>query len=233
MNRVLAVLLVMVALTAAGLAKGLLEIKHESVYQSRFCQRFRCAFLERGGGHTNGIDYDQFLYRLRNGLYFFVSRFTPNTVPYRLENVRSVSLAAYATQSGLRKLRAFLREFVGQAVIGQRVPWPFDFDNKCASPNLPIFTNEFGSYSVQSIAAFSARTHGFVSFSQHPERFRRSIQPRPDGAVRALRIMCARSGRSPQLLTITLYWGAFDDPTDFADILPFFRGGTGRLPTPF
>jgi hypothetical protein len=31
MNHVLAVLLVMVALTAAGLAKGLLEIKHESV----------------------------------------------------------------------------------------------------------------------------------------------------------------------------------------------------------
>ena len=228
-----AVLLVMVTLTSAGLAKGLLEIKHESVYQSRFCKRFGCAFLERGGGHTNGIDYDQFLYRLRNGLHFFVSRFTSNTVPYRLENVRSVSLAAYTTPGGLQKLRAFLGEFVGQAVIGQRVPWQFDFDTKCASSTPPTFSTEFGSYGVQSVAAFSVRARGFVSLSQHPERFQRSIQPRADRDLRALRIWCVRSGLSPQLLTVTLYWGAFDDPTDFVDILPFFRGGTGRLPTPF
>jgi hypothetical protein len=116
----------------SALAVPLLEVEHQRMIKSPFCRVYGCVFLQKLGPESSDMVLDQYLYRLRNGLFFVVTRRTRALNDSRLREVITVSLETYSTPKYLRRLEAFLPEFVAWAIPGKPMPFKFDFWKKCA-----------------------------------------------------------------------------------------------------
>lgn len=121
------------ALTNLALAKPVLDFRHESVYKSTFCQNHGCQFVNSSFDRSNETDFEQYLYKLNNSLYVVAARFpSENKNINRYDRVTSVSLMARATSKNLKKLVAFLPQFVGETAVGHRIDFQYNFKQKCA-----------------------------------------------------------------------------------------------------
>lgn len=120
-------------LSGISLAKPILDFQHESVFQSQFCRIQSCRFVNSSFDRSNGIDFNQYLYQLNNGLYFAAARFpSQDKNVNRYDQVTSVSIMARATPKNLKKLEAFLPQFIGETVFGHRINFQYNFKQKCA-----------------------------------------------------------------------------------------------------
>jgi hypothetical protein len=133
-SSLIAVLLVgFLVLGSVSLAKPILDFQHESVFQSEFCQHHGCKFVNSSFDRSNGIDFEQYLYQFKNGLYFTAARHpAENPKINRYDQVSSVSLEARATPKNLKKLEAFLPQFIGETAVGHRIDFQYNFKKKCA-----------------------------------------------------------------------------------------------------
>ncbi len=133
-SSLIAVLMVgFLALTNFALAKPILDFQHESVYKSTFCQNHGCQFVNSSFDRSDGIDFEQYLYKLDNSLYVVAARHpAENSRVNRYDRVTSVSLMARGTPKNLKKLEAFLPEFIGETVFGHRIDVQYNFKQKCA-----------------------------------------------------------------------------------------------------
>ena len=130
----------LLALTNFALAVPILYFKHESVHNSRFCKMQQCQFIGKSWDHSDGVDYDQYLYRLKNGLYFVAARGTnDNADSHRYQRVVSVSIETRATPENLKKLEAFLPQFIAETALGRRIDFRFNFKEKCARVTQPSY----------------------------------------------------------------------------------------------
>ena len=118
----------------AALAKPILDFNNESVYNSSFCKTQGCRFTALSYDSFAGIELDQYLYRLKNSLYFVVARWTPfvDANNQRFNRVMSVSLMARATTADLKQLEAFLPKFIDETAFGYHFNLKYDFKSKCA-----------------------------------------------------------------------------------------------------
>ncbi len=120
-------------LGSVSFAKPILDFQHESVYQSSFCQHHGCKFVNSSFDHSDGIDFEQYLYQLKNGLYFVAARFPSQDKSInRYDHVSSVSVMARATTKNLKKLEAYLPQFIGENAVGHRIDFQYNFQQKCA-----------------------------------------------------------------------------------------------------
>ncbi len=134
-SSLIAVLMVGIfTLSNAVVAKPILDFNLESVYNSRFCKTYGCRFNATGSVSFGGIELDQFLYRLKNGLYFVTARWIPHVDLYNRpgRQVTSVSLMARATPRGLKQLEVFLPQFIDGTAFGRHFDFKYDFKRKCA-----------------------------------------------------------------------------------------------------
>jgi hypothetical protein len=133
-SRLIAVLMVgFLMLNNVTLAKPILDFQHESVYQSSFCRDHGCQFVNSSFDRSDGIDFDQYLYQIKSGLYVVAARFpAQNLKVNRYERVTSVSLMARATPKNLKKLESFLPQFIGETAVGHRIDFQYNFKQKCA-----------------------------------------------------------------------------------------------------
>jgi hypothetical protein len=189
--------LVALSLGCLGFAKPILDFKHESVYNSRFCKTHQCQFMLSSGDHQDGIDFDQYLYRLKNGLYFVAARHTPEQGTRGYDWVASVSLMTRASATNLNKLESFLPEFISQNAFGFNFPFRYDFQRKCARAARISYE---GTGLFESMVFPGARNLTAL-----------------DGQIlvsdrRTLTIAC--TPQAYQMLSITLYWGVIDDWID-------------------
>jgi hypothetical protein len=122
-SSLMAVMLVgFLAWTNVALAIPILYFKHESVYNSRFCKMQQCQFIGKSWDHSDGVDYDQYLYRLKNGLYFVAARGTNDSPSlYGYQVVISVSIETRATPKNLKTLETFLPQFIAETALGHRI----------------------------------------------------------------------------------------------------------------
>lgn len=120
-------------LNSVSMAKPILDFKHESVYKSTFCRDHGCNFVNSSFDHSDGIDFEQYLYELNNGVYFVAARFPSQDESInRYDQVSSVSVMARATNKNLKKLEAFLPQFIGETAVGHRIDFQYNFKQKCA-----------------------------------------------------------------------------------------------------
>jgi hypothetical protein len=126
----------------SALAVPLLEVEHQRMIKSPFCRVYGCVFLQKLGPESSDMVLDQYLYRLRNGLFFVVTRRTRALNDSRLREVITVSLETYSTPKYLRRLEAFLPEFVAWAIPGKPMPFKLDFGK-----NVPLPSSSPRSYS--------------------------------------------------------------------------------------
>ena len=170
-------------------AKPILDFKHESVFSSSFCQKHGCRFVVRSGDHTDGIDLDQYSYRLQNDLYFVAARYAPDS-RFRYDAVSAVSLQARATPSNLKNLEAFLPTFINETAFGFSFPFKYDFKRKCAR------------------AAQASYDGGGL--------FEVIVLPRAKNLKSSVRqtLTIACIAQPFDMLSITLYWGGFEDRID-------------------
>jgi hypothetical protein len=120
-------------LTNFALAKPILDFQHESVFQSSFCRNHGCDFVNSSFDRSDGIDFEQYLYKLNNSLYFMAARSpSENKRINRYDHVSSVSMMARATPKNLKKLEAFLPTFIGETTVGHRIEFQYNFKQKCA-----------------------------------------------------------------------------------------------------
>jgi hypothetical protein len=218
-SSLIAVLMVgFLTLTDVSLAKPILDFQHESVFRSKFCRDHGCRFINSSGVHTDGIDYDQYLYKLQNSLYFVAARhLNPNPDIRGYESVGSVSLMARATPKNLKRLEAFLPEFIRETAFGHQIDFRYNFKQKCARAAQIDYR---GGGLFESIILPGARTlttlGGQILVSDH----------------KTLTIACIP--QSFNMLSITLYWGVIgawidnsfgfrcSDPTwTFAPVCPW------------
>jgi hypothetical protein len=185
-SSLMAVLMVgFLMLTNVALAKPILDFRHESVYKSTFCQNHGCQFVNSSFDRSDGIDFEQYLYKLNNSLYFVAARFpSENKNINRYDHVSSVSLMARGTTKNLKKLEAFLPQFVGETAVGHRINFQYDFKQKCARAAQTSYRGG-GLFNVFKIGAQSGKT---------------------------LTIACVP--RAFNMLSITLYWGDIGDWID-------------------
>ncbi len=185
-SSLIAVLMIgFLALTNVALAKPILDFRHESVFKSTFCQNRGCQFINSSFDHSDGIDFDQYLYRLKNGLYVVAARYTPAIASVnRYDQVSSVSLMARANTKNLKNLKAFLPQFIGETAVGHRIDFQYDFKQKCARAAETSYRGG-GLFNVFKIGARGDKT---------------------------LTIACVP--RAFNMLSITLYWGGIGDWID-------------------
>jgi hypothetical protein len=173
------------ALTNFALAKPILDFQHESVYQSTFCQIHGCQFVNSSFDRSDGIDFEQYLYKLNNSLYFMAARFpSENKNINRYDQVSSVSIMARGTTKNLKKLEAFLPEFIGQTAFGHRIDFQYDFKQKCAR----VAETSYRGGGLFNVFAFGARGGKTLTISCVPRAF--------------------------HMISITLYWGGIGDWID-------------------
>jgi hypothetical protein len=185
-SRLIAVLMVgFLAMTNVALAKPILDFQHESVFQSPFCQNLGCRFVNSSFDRSDGIDFEQYLYQIKNGLYVVAARHpAENAQVSRYDRVTSVSLMARGTSKNLKKLEAFLPEFIGQTAFGHRIDFQYNFKQKCARAARVDYRGE-GIFNVFTLGARGGKT---------------------------LTIACVP--RAFNMLSITLYWGGIGDWID-------------------
>jgi hypothetical protein len=191
------VCLVLVPILQSALAVPLLEVEHQRMIKSRFCRVYGCVFLQKLGPESSNMVLDQYLYRLRNGLFFVVTRRTQASDDLRLREVITVSLETYSTPKYLRRLAAFLPEFVAWAVPGKRVPFKFDFWKKCAVAEQ--FTQ--------------------IVLGDLPDTRYQMVMP---PGKQKLVVDCSFTTRPKGILAVALYSG---DLTDWKEHLPVFYCG--------
>jgi hypothetical protein len=189
--------LLALGLGCLGFAKPILDFKHESVYHSRFCKTQQCRFIASSGDHQDGIDFDQYLYRLKNGLYFVAARYTPDQGARGYDRVAAVSLMARASASNLQKLEKFLPVLISQTAVGYDFPFRYDFQRKCAR-----------------VARISYQGNGLFESMVLPGARNLTAS---DGKIltsdrKTLTIACIP--QAYQMLSITLYLGVIDDWID-------------------
>ncbi len=132
-SSLIAVMVGFLMLSSVSMAKPILDFAHESVFQSEFCQQHGCQFVNSSFDHQDGIDFDQYLYQLKNSLYFVAARFPSQDKNLnRYDQVSSVSLMARANPKNLKKLEAFLPQFIGETVCGHQINFQYNFKQKCA-----------------------------------------------------------------------------------------------------
>lgn len=120
-------------LGSVSFAKPILDFEHESVFQSSFCRNQGCKFINSSFDRSNGIDFNQYLYQIKSGLYVVAARQpAENHNINRYDRVTSVSLMARATTKNLKKLEEFLPQFVGETAFGHRIDFQYNFKQKCA-----------------------------------------------------------------------------------------------------
>jgi hypothetical protein len=119
-------------LSGVSLAKPILDFRHESVFQSQFCRLQVCRFINSSFDRSDRI-VEQYLYQLKNGLYFAAARFPSlDKNVSRYDQVNSVSIMARATPKNLKKLESYLPEFIGETAFGHRIDFQYNFKQKCA-----------------------------------------------------------------------------------------------------
>jgi hypothetical protein len=184
-SSLIAVMVGFLALTNFALAKPILDFQHESVFQSSFCRNHGCNFINSSFDRSDGIDFEQYLYRLNNGLYFMAARFpSENKSINRYDHVSSVSMMARATPKNLKKFESFLPQFIGETAIGHRINFQYNFKQKCARASQTSYRGG-GLFNVFSFGARGEKT---------------------------LTIACVP--RAFNMLSITLYWGGINDWID-------------------
>ncbi len=142
-SSLMAVMVGFLMLSSVSLAKPILDFAHESVFESQFCQNHGCRFINSSFDHQDGIDFDQYLYQLKNGLYVVASRFpSQDKNVNRYDQVSSVSLMARANPKNLKKLEAYLPQFIGETAVGHRIDFQYNFKQKCARAALSSYKGE-------------------------------------------------------------------------------------------
>jgi hypothetical protein len=173
------------ALTNFALAKPILDFQHESVYKSTFCQNHGCRFVNSSFDRSDGIDFEQYLYKLNNSFYFVAARFpSENKNINRYDHVSSVSIMARGTTTNLKKLEAYLPQFIGETAFGHRINFQYDFKQKCARVAQTSYRGG-GLFNVFTLGTRGGKT---------------------------LTIACVP--RAFNMFSITLYWGGIGDWID-------------------
>ena len=178
------------ALTNVALAKPILDFQHESVFKSTFCQNHGCQFVNSSFDRSDGIDFEQYLYKLNNSLYFVAARFPSQDKKInRYDYVSSVSLMARATIQNLKKLEEFLPIFIGETAVGHRIDFQYNFKQKCARAAEKSYRGD-GLLEVYSLPVFKISVLG--GYILEPNNH-------------LLTIIC--KAQEFDILSITLYWG--------------------------
>jgi len=132
--------IVLLELMGSAAASGAIG-SHNSVYYSSYCQLYRCVLEDRGFSHTDGVDFGQFKYRLKDGSVLIQHRYVPFDASEVFPSDYSVALFTLELSKKLNvaQLERRLTELVNYGTGAQFPRFPFDFAHKCNRPETSDF----------------------------------------------------------------------------------------------
>ncbi len=131
-------ILIALGLTETALAGGAISSNdHDSVYYSSYCRKYACALEDRGFSHTDGVDYGQFKYRLKDGSVLIQHRYVPFDPSERYVGDYTVAVLTLELSKKLtpKQLEYRLLELVNYGTGSSFSSFAFDFAHKCNRPN--------------------------------------------------------------------------------------------------
>jgi hypothetical protein len=205
-SRLIVVLMIgFLMLSGVSMAKPILDFNNESVYNSRFCKTYGCQFVDTSLDKlTDSIYVNQYLYRLKNSLYFLATRWDPfYDGNRRFNRVTSVSLMTRATTANLKKLEAFLSKFIDESALGYHLDLKYDFKHKCADATRASFSKEL----IAEVQSQNYRNFGFFETIVLPPSMTEDWSGKASLVWGHESLVIACVPQPFNMLSVTLFWG--------------------------
>jgi len=132
-------LLVLMAVATAAAGGAISSNDHDSVYYSSYCRKYSCVLEDRGFSHTDGVDFGQFKYRLKDGSVLIQHRYVPFDPSEHYSSNYAVAVLTLELSKKLtpKQLGRRLLELVNYGTGSSFTRFRFDFAHKCVRPTPP------------------------------------------------------------------------------------------------